>query len=63
MRVGQRHEEESPFEGPEGASVDARDTSEEVCAACPGEAPYPLSDASTATPMSTEPVLSSGVLK
>ena len=60
MRVGQRHEDDPPFEGPEGASVDARETPEEVPAACPGETPYPVSNTITATPMKTELVLSSG---
>ena len=43
MRVGQRHEDDAPFEGFERASVDACKTSEEVCAAFPGETPYPVS--------------------
>ncbi len=47
--VGQRHEDHPPLEGPERTSVDASETSEEVCAACPGEAPHPVSDASTTT--------------
>ena len=33
VRIGQRHEDHPPFEGPEGASVDACQASEEVCAA------------------------------
>ena len=55
VRVGQRHEDHPPFEGPEGVSVDACETSEEVPAACPREALYPVSVPSTATP-TREPV-------
>ena len=55
VRIGQRHEDHPP---PEGAPVDARQTSEEVPAACPGEAPYPVSDASTVTLRKTELILS-----
>jgi hypothetical protein len=62
-QVGQRHEDEPSLEGPEGATVDASETSQEISAACPGEALYPISDAPTATRTSTEPVLGSGVLE
>ena len=61
--VGQRHEDHPPFEGPEGSPVDACEASEKVHPACPGEAPYPLSDASATTLTRTEPVLGSGVLE
>ena len=63
LGVCQRHEDHLPPEGLERGSIDACKTSEEVCAAFPGEAPYPISDASTATPMRTELVLGSGVLE
>jgi hypothetical protein len=49
--------------GPEGGSVDASETAQEVPTACLGETPYLISDASSETPMRTEPVLSSGVLE
>ena len=45
--LGQRHEDHPPLEGPEGSPVDAGQTPEEISAACPGEAPYLISDAST----------------
>jgi hypothetical protein len=61
--VGQGYRDELSLERPECASVDASKTSEEVPAACPGEAPYPISDASTATPTSPEPVLGNRILK
>ena len=61
--VSQRHEDHPPFERPEDVSVDASETSEEVPTAFPGEAPYPLSDASTAMDTKTEPVVGSGVLE
>jgi hypothetical protein len=62
-RVGQRHEDDPPFEGPEGVSVDASQTSEEVPTACLGEALYPGSNASAETPMRTEPVTCLGLLE
>ena len=37
--VGQGYGDEPSLEGPEGASVDASQTEQEVPAACPGEAP------------------------
>ena len=61
-RVGQRHEDHPPLERPEGSPVDASETEQEVPSACPGEAPYPFSDASTATLTRTEAV-SGRVLK
>ena len=61
--VGQRHEDDPPSEGPEGASVDARQPPQEIPASCSGEATHPVSDAPTAAPMRTEPVLGSGVLE
>jgi hypothetical protein len=63
MRVGQRHEDDPPFEGPEGSSVDARQPPQEIPAACSGETPYPLSDAPTATRRRTGPVPNPGVLE
>src|SRR5215213_9795329 len=46
-----------------GTSVDARKASEEVCAACPRETPYPVSHASTVTLRRTELILSNGFLE
>src|SRR5215204_2000846 len=63
MRVGQCHEDNPSLEGSERTSIDARQTPQEVPAACPGEAAHLLSDTTTATPMRTEPDLGSGVLK
>ena len=63
MGVSQCHEDDPPFESPEGSSVDACKTSEEVPTAFPGEAPYPISYASTTTPTGTEPVTSLGILE
>jgi hypothetical protein len=63
MRVSQRHEDDASFEGPEGASVDASKTSEEVCAAYPGEALYPVSDTSATTRRRTEAVTGLSVLE
>ena len=63
VRIGQRHEDHPPFECLEGTSVDASQTSEEIPAACPGEAPYPVFDAPTAAPMRTLPVAGSSVLE
>ena len=60
MRVGQRHEDDPPLEGLECTSIDTRQTPEEVPAAFPGEAPYSISNASTTTPMRTEPVTGLG---
>jgi hypothetical protein len=59
--VGQRYEDHPPFEGLEGASVDASETPQEVCAAFPRETPHPISYASTVTQRRTrrsEPVTS-----
>ena len=61
--VGQRHEDHPPFEGPEGSSVDTRQTPQEIPAACPGEAPYPVSNTSTTTSMRTSLVTGLGVRK
>ena len=55
-RVGQRNEDDASLEGLECVSVDTSQASEEVPAAFPGEAPYPISDASTTTPTGSEPV-------
>ena len=63
LGVSQRHEDHPPLEGPEGSPVDACETSEEIPPACPGEAPYLISDASTTTPTGTEPVTSLGILE
>jgi hypothetical protein len=63
LGVGQRHEDDPPFEGPEGTSVEARETPEEIPAACPGEAPYPISNTSTTTRRRTELVTGLGVLE
>src|SRR5215213_197712 len=62
-RVGQRHEDDPPFEGSEGASVDASQMSEEVPTACLGETPYLISAASSETPMRSEPVTCLGILE
>jgi hypothetical protein len=62
-RVGQRHEDDPPFEGLECTSVDASQAPEEVPAACLGEIPYPISNTTTATPMRTELVLNNGILE
>jgi hypothetical protein len=56
MRVGQCHEDDASLEGPEGSPVDACEASEEVCAALPREAPYPVPDTTTAIPRRTESV-------
>jgi hypothetical protein len=61
--VGQGYRDEPSVEGLECGSIDACKTSEEVCAAFPGEAPYPISDASTTTPTGTEAVTSLGILE
>jgi hypothetical protein len=61
--VGQGYRDEPFLEGPEGASVDACEAYEEVCAAFPGETPYPISDTTTATPIRTEPVVDRGALE
>jgi hypothetical protein len=62
--VSQCHEDDPPFESPEGSSVDACKTSEEVPTAFPGEAPYPVSGASSETvTVVTEPVTSLGILE
>jgi hypothetical protein len=61
--VGQGFRDEPSVEGLECGSIDACKTSEEVCAAFPGEAPYPISDASTTTPTGTEAVTSLGILE
>jgi hypothetical protein len=53
MRVGQCHEDDASLEG---SPVDACEASEEVCAALPREAPYPVSDITTAMPRRTESV-------
>ena len=63
VRLGQCHEDHPPFEGSEGSPVDASETEQEVPAACPGEAPYPVSVPSSETPMRTEPVLGIGILE
>ena len=62
-RICQRHEDDAASEGPEGTPVDASESAKEISAACPGEAPYPISDASTATPMRTELVTDPSVLE
>ena len=61
--VGQGYRDEPSLEGPEGASVDASQTEQEVPAACPGEAPYPVSGTSTVTLRRTELILSNGLLE
>ena len=63
MRIGQRHEDHPPLERPEGSPVNASETEQEVCAACPGETPYLISGASSETLTRPEPVLGSGVLE
>ena len=62
-RVGQRHEDDPSFDGLEDSPVDASEAAQEVHSACPGEAPYPVSVASTETPMRTEPVTRLGILE
>ena len=61
--VGQCHEDNPSLEVPKGASVDASQTSEEVPTACPREAAHLLSDTTTATPTTTEPLTSLGILE
>ena len=61
--VGQGYGDEPSLEVLECGSIDACKTSEEVPAAFPGEAPYPISYASTTTPTGTEPVTSLGILE
>ena len=61
--IGQRHEDHPPLERPEGPPVDASETPQEILAALPGEAPYPISDASTTTPTRTEAVTCLGILE
>src|SRR5215212_4082778 len=63
VRVGQCHEDHPPFECPEGASVDASQTPEEVPTACPGEAPYPISAASATTHRRTTVISGCAVLE
>ena len=62
-RIGQRHEDHPSPKALERGSIDACKTSEEVCAACPGETLYPVSIASTVAPRRTELVPCLGVLK
>jgi hypothetical protein len=61
--VGQRHEDHPPLEGPECPSVDGGQTSEEICAACPREALYPVSNTSTTTRRRIPVVPGCGVLE
>ena len=63
VRVGQSHEDDPPFEGFEGPSVDARETPQEVPTACPGEAPYPISAASATTHRRTTVISGCAVLE
>src|SRR5215204_3330197 len=62
-RVGQRHEDHPPLEGPEGSSVDTRQPPQQIPAACPGEAPYTVSNTSTAPHRRTPVVPGCGVLE
>jgi len=61
--VGQGYRDEPSLERPEGASVDTSQTEQEVPSACPGEAPYLTSSASTVTLRRTELMLSNGLLE
>ena len=61
--VGQGYRDEPSLEGLECGSIDACKTSEEVPTAFPGEAPYPISDASTTMLTRTEAVTSLGILE
>src|SRR5215217_2938414 len=63
LGVGQRHEDNPSSEGPEGASVDACKTSEEVPAAFPRETPNSGSNASTTMCRRTPVVTGCGVLE
>ncbi len=53
--VGQGYRDEPSLEGPEGAAVDASETSQEISAAWPGEAPYPSPDSSSMIRMRSGP--------
>ena len=53
--VGQSYRDEPSLEGPEGAPVDASETSQEISATCPGEAPYPSPDGSSMIRMRSGP--------
>src|ERR671914_1832732 len=61
--IGQGYRDEPSLEGPERGSVDARQTPQEFSAACPGEAPYPVSGTSTVTLRRTELILCNGLLE
>jgi hypothetical protein len=61
--VCQCHEDDPPSEGPEGVSVDASQTPEEVPATCSGETPYPGSYASTTAHRRTPVITGCGVLE
>jgi hypothetical protein len=61
--VGQGYRDEPSLEGPEGSSVDASETEQEVPAACPGETPYLISGASSKTLTRPEPVPGLGILE
>ncbi len=62
-RVGQGYGYEPPFEGPEGAPVDAGEASEEVPAAYPREASYPPPGTSVMTCTRTGPIPDTVVLE
>ena len=63
LGVGQRHEDHPPSEGLKGSPVYACQAPEEVPAACPGEAPYPVPNTSTTTHRRTPVVPGCGVLE
>jgi hypothetical protein len=53
--VGQGYGDEPSLGGPEGTPVDASETSQEISAACPGEASYPSPDSSSVIRMRSSP--------
>jgi len=61
--VGQGYRDEPSLESLECGSIDACKTSEEVPTTCLGETPYPISAASSETPMRIEPVTCLGILE
>jgi hypothetical protein len=63
MRVGQRQKVHPPFEVPKRASVDTRQTPQEIPPACPRETPHPVSNTSPTMLTRTEAVTCLGILE
>jgi hypothetical protein len=63
VRIGQGYRDETSLEGPEGSPVDACQTSEEVPAACLGEASYPSPDSSSMICMRSGPCFYAFILE